>query len=143
MLCHLTPPKRSSAPAPRPQRDNIQQEWRSGPYSRIRKIHRHQVSRNCPGTPSSPGRDLVQAITASLGQQPQSFQKSQTLSGHNSSSSYLHAGNFSSHGQSPLQSRCRRLRRCFLLLMIYILHDLKNPKLWELWYIPCYGKCRI
>ena len=25
------------------------------------------------------------------------------------------------------------------LLMIYILHDLKDPKLWELWYIPCMG----
>ena len=23
-----------------------------------------------------------------------------------------------------------------LLLMISILHDLKDPKLWELWYIP-------
>ena len=26
-----------------------------------------------------------------------------------------------------------------LLLMIKILHDLKDPKLWELWYIPYYG----
>ena len=26
-----------------------------------------------------------------------------------------------------------------LLLMIYILHFLKDPKLWELWYIPYYG----
>ena len=26
-----------------------------------------------------------------------------------------------------------------LLLMIEILHYLKDPKLWELWYIPCYG----
>ena len=24
-----------------------------------------------------------------------------------------------------------------------ILHDLKDPKLWELWYIPYYGSCRI
>ena len=24
-----------------------------------------------------------------------------------------------------------------------ILHYLKDPKLWELWYIPCYGSCRI
>ena len=24
-----------------------------------------------------------------------------------------------------------------------ILHDPKDPKLWELWYIPCYGSCRI
>ena len=26
-----------------------------------------------------------------------------------------------------------------LLLMIEILHDLKYPKLWELWYLPYYG----
>ena len=24
-----------------------------------------------------------------------------------------------------------------------ILHDPKDPKLWELWYIPYYGYCRI
>ena len=24
-----------------------------------------------------------------------------------------------------------------------ILHDPKDPKLWELWYIPYNGKCRI
>ena len=24
-----------------------------------------------------------------------------------------------------------------------ILHYLKDPKLWELWYIPFYGSCRI
>ena len=24
-----------------------------------------------------------------------------------------------------------------------ILHDPKDPKLWELWYIPYYGSCRI
>ena len=24
-----------------------------------------------------------------------------------------------------------------------ILHYLKDPKLWELWYIPYYGSCRI
>ena len=24
-----------------------------------------------------------------------------------------------------------------------ILHDPKDPKLWELWYIPHYGSCRI
>ena len=28
-------------------------------------------------------------------------------------------------------------------LMDKILHDLKDPKLWELWYIPYYGSCRI
>ena len=28
-------------------------------------------------------------------------------------------------------------------LMDKILHDSKDPKLWELWYIPCNGKCRI
>ena len=30
-----------------------------------------------------------------------------------------------------------------LRLMDKILHDLKDPKLWELWYIPYYGSCRI
>ena len=30
-----------------------------------------------------------------------------------------------------------------LLLMIQILHYLNDPKLWELWYIPYYGKYRI
>ena len=29
------------------------------------------------------------------------------------------------------------------LLMISILHYLKDPKRWELWPIPCYGYCRI
>ena len=24
-----------------------------------------------------------------------------------------------------------------------ILHYLKDPKLWELWYVPYYGSCRI
>ena len=32
---------------------------------------------------------------------------------------------------------------CVLLLMDKILHDLKDSKLWELWYIPYYGQCRI
>ena len=27
----------------------------------------------------------------------------------------------------------------FLLLMDKVLHDPKDPKLWELWYIPYYG----
>ena len=26
--------------------------------------------------------------------------------------------------------------------MIQILHDLKDPELWELWYSPYYGQCR-
>ena len=30
-----------------------------------------------------------------------------------------------------------------LLLMDKILHDPKDPKLWELWYIPYNGSCRI
>ena len=30
-----------------------------------------------------------------------------------------------------------------VLLMIQILHYLKDPKLWELWYVPHYGSCRI
>ena len=29
-------------------------------------------------------------------------------------------------------------RELKLRWMIYILHYLKDPKLWELWYIPCY-----
>ena len=28
-------------------------------------------------------------------------------------------------------------------LMDKILHDPKDPKLWEIWYIPYYGSCRI
>ena len=28
-------------------------------------------------------------------------------------------------------------------LMDKILHDLRDPKLWELWHIPSYGSCRI
>ena len=31
----------------------------------------------------------------------------------------------------------------YMLLMIEILHYLKDPKLWELWYIPYCGSCRI
>ena len=27
--------------------------------------------------------------------------------------------------------------------MIKALHYLKDPKLWELWYIPQYGSCRV
>ena len=30
-----------------------------------------------------------------------------------------------------------------LRLMDKILHDPKDPELWELWYIPYYGSCRI
>ena len=30
-----------------------------------------------------------------------------------------------------------------ILLMIYILHYLKDSELCELWYIPHYGSCRI
>ena len=30
-----------------------------------------------------------------------------------------------------------------ILLMDKILHDLKDSKLWELWYTPYYGSCRI
>ena len=30
-----------------------------------------------------------------------------------------------------------------ILLMDKILHDLKDSKLWELWYIPYNGSCRI
>ena len=32
-----------------------------------------------------------------------------------------------------------RTDKLILLLMIEILHYLKDPKLWELWYIPYYG----
>ena len=31
----------------------------------------------------------------------------------------------------------------FIRLMDKVLHDPKDPKLWELWYIPYYGSCRI
>ena len=31
----------------------------------------------------------------------------------------------------------------YVRLMDKILHDPKDPKLWELWYIPYYGSCRI
>ena len=34
-------------------------------------------------------------------------------------------------------------RSSSLRLMDKILHDPKDPKLWELWYIPYNGKCRI
>ena len=30
-----------------------------------------------------------------------------------------------------------------ILLLIYILHYLKGPTLWELWYTPHHGKCRM
>ena len=30
-----------------------------------------------------------------------------------------------------------------LLLMIEILHDFKDPKLWDLWYIPYYRQYRV
>ena len=30
-----------------------------------------------------------------------------------------------------------------LLLMMSMLHCHKGPKLWEVWYIPCYESCRI
>ena len=30
-----------------------------------------------------------------------------------------------------------------ILLMDKILHDPKDPNLWELWYIPYNGSCRI
>ena len=32
-----------------------------------------------------------------------------------------------------------KIERSKILLMIDILHYLKDPKLWELWYIPYYG----
>ena len=39
------------------------------------------------------------------------------------------------------EAGCRVLE--VLLLMDKILHDPKDPKLWELWYIPYNGYCRI
>ena len=33
--------------------------------------------------------------------------------------------------------------KCKILLLYKILHDLKDPKLWELWYTPYNGQCRI
>ena len=35
------------------------------------------------------------------------------------------------------------LKGTVIRLMDKILHDPKDPKLWELWYIPYYGSCRI
>ena len=37
-------------------------------------------------------------------------------------------------GQKPQKHKAERL-----LLMVQILHYLKDPKLWELWYNPYYG----
>ena len=37
------------------------------------------------------------------------------------------------------KSKGKRVLPRNLLLMDKILHDLKDPKLWELWYIPCNG----
>ena len=40
----------------------------------------------------------------------------------------------------PQTNFCRTADRILLLLlMIKILHYLKDPKLWEFWYIPYYG----
>ena len=39
--------------------------------------------------------------------------------------------------------KLRSLFRYNIRLMDKILHDPKDPKLWELWYIPYYGSCRI
>ena len=39
----------------------------------------------------------------------------------------------------PRLSQWQKARDLLLLLMIKILHYLKDPKLWELWYIPYYG----
>ena len=33
----------------------------------------------------------------------------------------------------------RSLEKGTLLLMVEMLHYLKDPKLWEIWYIPNYG----
>ena len=41
-----------------------------------------------------------------------------------------------------LNSRILNIRTP-IRLMDKILHDPKDPKLWELWYIPYYGSCRI
>ena len=43
------------------------------------------------------------------------------------------------HGDDSLVQATMGLIR----LMDKILHYLKDPKLWELWYIPYYGSCRI
>ena len=47
-----------------------------------------------------------------------------------------------SHGLSHLQEKECALQ-VILLLMIQILHYLKDPILWELWYMSYYGSCRI
>ena len=40
---------------------------------------------------------------------------------------------------AALQSQNTRPNSAGILLMIYILHYLKDPKLWKFWYIPYYG----
>ena len=42
-----------------------------------------------------------------------------------------------------LQGILQGLLYALILLVIYILNYLQDPKLWELWYIPYYGQCRI
>ena len=41
--------------------------------------------------------------------------------------------------QTPSSPEVARTQEDELLLMDKILHDPKDPKLWELWYIPYYG----
>ena len=42
-----------------------------------------------------------------------------------------------------MAGRFRDCTETLVRLMDKILHYLKDPKLWELWYIPYYGSCRI
>ena len=46
---------------------------------------------------------------------------------------------------TPLYPNCHNseTRNPTRRLMDKILHDPKDPKLWEVWYIPYYGSCRI
>ena len=46
-------------------------------------------------------------------------------------------GDFGQASSTPVWAACP------ILLMDKILHDLKDSKLWELWYIPYNGYCRI
>ena len=39
--------------------------------------------------------------------------------------------------------RARPLPQVYIRLMDKILHDPQDPKLWEVWYIPYNGQCRI
>ena len=47
------------------------------------------------------------------------------------------------NSRGPSKHREPDNKTLIVRLMDKILHDPKDPKLWELWYIPYYGSCRI